>query len=248
MQLTNKKNIPDIIYKFLQQDFYDNKNPVKESVSVTALLKPIKETILSRRYGHKIEIDVADRVWSVIGSGVHSIFENMLKKEPHVQSEQRLSINLVNGMLLSGKYDFIINNIIHDFKVTSAYSVIKGDKVNEWGNQLSMYRWLYFKSTGTLLNDTGAIILFIRDWKMSDANKNSNYPQTSMTSIDIKLSPIEDIEKFIYERTNLILKYEQLQDSELPPCSNEEKWYNERTKHCGKCDNYCGVRNVCDKK
>lgn len=244
MKIVNRSNIPDSLFRYLSQDNYDYELKGK-SLSATEILNPVQIVILKRRYWKDITVDAIDRLWAMLGNGVHAILE----KEKDMEKIERLKVEVL-GREVSGKWDRIFKNEITDYKVTSAWTIVYGSRVKEWMEQLSIYRWLYFKRKGVLLASKGHIVALLRDW--SDKNlkpqKNGNpskYPKAPAQEIDIDLMTPEDTEKFVTAKVDAITKAETLPDDLLPNCSDEDRWYNETKKTYIRCAKYCEVASFC---
>ena len=74
MKLTNKENIPLEFAVWLAHDDYDHSSDPKE-ISVTTLIKPLKQIILSAR-APEIQADVSNQVASAFGTAIHNTIEH----------------------------------------------------------------------------------------------------------------------------------------------------------------------------
>jgi len=240
LKIVNNSNFPKAIYDFLCQDFYDHEE-VGDSISATTLLKPIQEIVLIRRHKEKIEIDVKDRVWSLFGSGVHAVLEKL--RGETVEPIERMKVE-INGHIVSGKYDLVMENKLTDYKVTSAWTIVYGSRVEEWKNQLSIYRWLYHKTYWKTLDDKASIIAIIRDWSDKDT-WITNYPQSPIIEIDIELASLDKTEEAIKRKVDKIKKALEVTDENLPKCSDKDRWFNAKKQTYVKCEKYCIAKNYC---
>lgn len=240
MIITNKLGLPKLIEDFLMADFYDGAG---DSISCTSLLKPTQELVLSKRYEDKIESDISERLWSVLGSGVHAVLE---KVKSDVEIERLYAT--VEGQKISGKFDVIRDGSIWDYKCTSAWTIKSGSSADKWGEQLSIYRYLWWINKKEKLNPTGYIIAICRDWHESNVKEGSNYPKAPFVQIDVPLMSIKETEKFIAIKIKEYKENEKLPDGMLKPCTNEEMWYQEKKDVYMKCDKYCSARQFCQQK
>lgn len=238
MKIVNKSNIPDSLFRYLAMDYYDYE--IKgDSFSATELLNPIQMVVLKRRHWDEIEVDAIDKVWSVFGDGVHG----RLEKEPGIEKIERLKVT-VEGREVSGKWDRIFENEITDYKVTSVFTYMYGSRNKEFMLQLSIYRWLYFKVKGVLLNEVGKIVEIFRDWAERD-KKKKNYPQRAAEEVKFNLLSPEQTEQFVTNKVRAIIEAEKLSDDKLPRCSDEDRWYKPSTRTYGRCAKYCDVSKFC---
>ena len=70
---TNLHNLPDPDVKALSDDKYDSG---QVNSSVTTLIDSPQVKILNRKHKDDITIDVTERLWSVLGTAVHTMFED----------------------------------------------------------------------------------------------------------------------------------------------------------------------------
>lgn len=237
MKITNKNNLPDAIFQFLSQDLYDGEKN-GNSYSATELLKPTQEIILTRKHWDEIEVDVGSRLWSLFGQGVHAVLE----REKGVEPIERLYAEL-DGKKISGKFDRIKDNTLYDFKVTSAWTVVYGSRVEEWTDQLSIYRWLYWKSKGKELSETGKIVAILRDWANKNLKEGGNYPLSPIVEISLKLKSLGNTEEML--RRKLVELDANIAGSESKECSDKERWWNAKQKKYNKCQEYCLAFKFC---
>lgn len=221
MKITNHYNLPNAIVRSLESNYeYKDKR-----YSVTSLLNPVRETLLKRRYHDEIETDAVDMIWALWGTGIHKMLEN--QNEDGELSEQQLEHQFSNGYTLSGYADFIDlnNNEILDYKSTSVYQFNNQDSHEKWKKQLQMYMYLYYKMSGVHI-PTGKIWLFMRDWSKGKLLQGYDYPKHPVMSLTFDLGKPNDIEEWIHENLDLLIKNETVHDDDLPLCSMKERWNN----------------------
>ena len=131
MKHINPQNLPEPFVKAVSGR---DRKPKTDSISVTELIKPPQMRALEREHWDEIEVDVATEVYALLGTSVHSILEKA--GDDGALSEERLRVT-VNGdlnmdIVLGGMVDRLDEDgTITDWKVTSVYSFILGDK-QEW--------------------------------------------------------------------------------------------------------------------
>lgn len=193
-------------------------------------MKPTREIILSRKYNNEIEQDVSEMIWCIFGTAVHSIIEQA-EADEYQFKEEKLKYNLGNickeldGYYLSGRSDMIdlLNKKIIDWKTASCWKVIYQD-YEDWRKELLIYAWLV-KKLGFEI-DSGEIVAFLKDFSKTKAKVDSTYPQLPVFTIDFnfKDKDYKEIEQFIINKFLEIKNYENVEDTELPICSQEERW------------------------
>lgn len=237
-RIVNDSKIPESIFNYLSIDNYDYKAK-GDSFSATELLNPVQVILLKRRHADEITVDAADRLWVMLGNGVHAILEN----EKGIEPIERLTAEVL-GVKISGKWDRIKNNKITDYKVTSAFTVMYRSREQEWMEQLSIYRWLYFKRYGVLLDSKGYIVALLRDWAAKELS-NARYPRAGAVEIELNLMSPEETEDFLEHKIKKIKKAEKVKDKDLPKCTDKERWWNENKKVFNRCARYCEAAAFC---
>jgi len=137
-------------------------------------------------------------------------FENRVEKE-------------IDGFIISGKYDFIENGTLTDFKSTKVYTWISGSNTEQYQIQGSIYRWL---NPDKITNDIFYINYIFTDWSKKEAIKDSNYPQERVLSKAYTLMSIEDTEEYLRNKLNSIKHYLKYPE-ELPECTKEQLWQDD---------------------
>jgi hypothetical protein len=213
--LTNKHKLPEAFVAAVQNDPYD---AGRSDISATSLIDAPQRRYLLARHRSEIVEDVADRVWSLLGSAVHHILERA--EDKHAVVEERLFAE-VDGWVVSGQFDRYIptKKLIQDWKVTSVYKA-QGDKA-DWERQLNVLAWLGRKNG--LEVDGIQICAIMRDWSKSRARNDESYPQANVMVIDIDIWPDEVAEEYIRERVAL---HRGVREGEHVPCTDEERWYS----------------------
>jgi hypothetical protein len=236
MKLTNNFNLPAPVVTALSRDAYSKGESHR---SVTQLIDSPQISILRRQYDSRLTEDVSKRLWSVLGTAVHQMFETAVspQDQAHMISEERYYYKHPDGWTLSGAID--LTQIDHhnksialiDYKCTSVWSVIF--EKSEWHNQLNAYAWLLRKCEAIGSGDTNyvvnklQIIAVLRDWKENDLKRTGgNYPEAPIVVIDIPVWTDEKQDEYMEGRIKLHsdAEYAFLTGQTLPPCSEKEQW------------------------
>ena len=126
----------------------------------------------------------------------------------------------MDGWTLSGQFDrlHLASKTLSDYKVTTTYKA-KGD--DNWTRQLNVLRWLAFKNG--LIVDHLEIVAIFRDFRMSEAKRNPDYPQQAVKVIPVPVWPLDETEEYVRLR---ILMHQAAQTGMGDPrCTDEERWY-----------------------
>lgn len=86
----------------------------------------------------------------------------------------------------------------------------------------------------------------MRDFREGEREKFKNYPEKAIIEIPIKLWTEKEQEEYIFGRGILLQSHKGTPDDELPKCTKEEAWVNEKTKKPNKCLRYCSGNKFCN--
>lgn len=209
--LTNRAELPQAIVDAVLNDTYSKGDA---DISVTGLLRPPRLAALEEQHRSEIVEDASDRIWSLLGQAVHTILE---RANRIAVAERRLSIE-IEGLKISGGMDvYEEGGILHDYKVTSVWKVIKGD-LEEFTKQLNLYS-VILRHHGHKIERL-QVIAILRDWSKMEAERDPSYPQSQVVNINIPLWEPARAEAFMRER---IILHKQARLS-LPECTPEDRW------------------------
>jgi hypothetical protein len=213
MQITNKHNLPETIYNVLSQGSH---KPQIGRYSVTDLIGAPLVRILKIKHWEEIEQDVGDMMWLLLGKSVHYILEGGAPKEG--LAEEKFIVQYGDKQIV-GVPDLWHNDIIDDYKITSVFAFLLGDKP-EWENQLNvyaaLYRWSGFVVKGLRIN------AILRDWMKSKADREEDYPPIPFMMADVPLWDYDRQREYISDR--VMLHWQAETEGEAPICTPEERW------------------------
>lgn len=140
---------------------------------------------------------------------------------------EKRSSREVLGVKITGKFDFIADGRVHDFKTTSTFAYTSSNKDDDYILQGSIYRWL---NPDIITDDIMSIIFIFNDWNknryMSDRDK---YPPSQITTKDYVLLPEASVRSFVENKVNELLKYADAKEVDLPLCTDKELWRKDDT-------------------
>lgn len=250
MRYSNATNIPPAVAVFLATDNYDY-DP--NTISATALLKPIRQLILSKRVPpEQAVVDIAAMVKSRIGSAIHDAIEHawvnnhkkafkslgyndafidrivvnpneILPNEIPVYLEQRLHKKL-GGYTIGGKFDIVLDGQVQDYKSTGVFTLINGVKDDDYIMQGSIYRWL---DPELITKETMQINFILTDWSSARALNDPSYPQSPCPAKTFPLKSLEETEMFIQHKLKQIEIYKDAPEEDIPLCTDKELWRSE---------------------
>lgn len=140
-----------------------------------------------------------------------------------VYLEQR-SQKQVGNYLVSGKFDFVGQGRLEDFKTTGTYTAMSGSNDAKYILQGSIYRWL---NPEIITEDEMSIQFIFTDWSLMQARQNPNYPQSRIQERKLKLLSIEETDRYIRQKLSDFDDLVDQDESLLPLCSDEDLWRTE---------------------
>lgn len=253
-EITNITNISLPLAVWLASDDYDFHPGTTRAISATSLIKPIRQILLRERLNESnMETpDVSDFIASKLGHAIHDSIErawtnnairamrsmgypekvlqriviNPETVEPGqipVYLEQRQS-KMFRGYRISGKFDFVIDGELQDFKSTGTFSYTKGGKDEIYQLQGSIYRWLNpEKITEDYLN----IQFIFTDWQRYMAVRDPNYPQQRVLTHRVPLLSVEETEAWLNAKIDALEAAADLPEHQIPYCSDADLWRTE---------------------
>lgn len=246
MNYTNTSNIPLPLAVFLATDHYDY---VPGVISATSLLKPIRQLILADRLSSEDNlVELSDMVSSRMGTAIHTAIEQAwlnptkalkslgysddiiqrIKVNPTTVEEndipvymEKRSFKKVGNHTISGKFDFVAEGKVHDFKSTSVYGYLNQSNASKYILQGSLYRWL---NPDIITKDEMLIHYIFTDWSKAESLRNSNYPKARVHSQKYNLLGLDEIEQFVKDKLELYDSMKHQQEKDIPYCTDEELW------------------------
>lgn len=151
--------------------------------------------------------------------------EDYLKAHPDalpVWIEQR-AFKEIDGWLIGGKKDMILDGRLFDNKSTSVWTYIFNSNEKAYTEQGSILRWLEPEK----ITDEFIYINFVfTDWQKAMTSRNDYPPQRTLEK-SYPLMPEAQTEEFIRTKLAQITKYSNAKEEDMPPCSDEELWRSE---------------------
>jgi hypothetical protein len=218
-------------------DLYEGYTPIEgeKHISATSILKPAMQLWLKLRTPED-ELIETDKDAAIFGSLIHYAMEKLVSEKLFEKGlaqgyEERLSTRF-NGYTINGQFDIIVNGHVCDYK-TGKVASLKDMTNYIW--QLSIYRWLYWKGTGKVLEDTGFLLYFLKDFTILkvDSTDYRKYNVVSMIhEVEVKLKTFDEVEVFVAS------KIDDAEDFEIP--EECDTWYKDM-----RCNYFCEFRDVC---
>lgn len=251
---TNVSNVPLSMAVFLatdQYDYVDDPHYISATSIIKPLRQLI---LASRVKNDDVALDLVNMVSSRMGSAIHDSIERAWKNNYKNALQilgypskviERVKINPSNEDLeedtipiyleqrafkkvgkwtIGGKFDFVGDGRVEDFKSTSTYTAINKSKDNDYILQGSIYSWL---NPEIITQDEMAIQFIFTDWSAAKARADANYPQSRIQQRVLKLKSLQETEAFITRKLRMIEQYWDAKEEDIPYCSDEELWRSE---------------------
>jgi len=249
-QMTNTAGVSLPLAVWLAADGYDF-SPNRKSISATSIMKPVRQILLKERLTPEtFEIpDVKDFIASRLGHTIHDGIEKAWKNDyaPSLRKLgypekviQRIKVNPetmdaddipiwleqrterdILGYTISGKFDMVLEGELQDFKSTSVYSWIMGNKDEDYMLQGSIYRWL---NPDKITGDYISIQFIFTDWSKAASRQQSNYPSERVMEHRVELMSLESTENWLASKIRELEKYADAPENEIPECSDKDLW------------------------
>lgn len=234
-------------------NFAVNMHPTNEEeqtlASATQLVAPPQQIVLAQRY--KPKKDPVKCLKLVAGTAFHALVERVLVNHPMevgektgliIDSERRMFAETPSGKV-GGSVDLMYRAhdsnhwSVRDFKTTSAVTVARMSRIEEWTEQLNIYAWLA-RCNGMEVADLG-IIAALLDWSTTNLRKDRSgtYPQTDIVEIDVPLWTQKKATTFVNRKAKTLADSLKKEDKDLPRC--KDVWGGRR------CESYCDSAPWC---
>lgn len=150
--------------------------------------------------------------------------QNTLPDRPiPIYLEQRAERE-IDGYIITGKFDMVLDGELNDFKSTSAWAWVFGGKDEDYRLQGSIYRWL---NPDKITKDHMHIQFIFTDWQRQQALSNPRYPQKVLEERRLDLMSLQETENWIREKIRSLEEVADLPEPELPHCTDKELWRSE---------------------
>lgn len=254
-QYANVSSIPLSIAVFLATDNYDyNEDP--NTISATALLKPIRQLILPNRIPKEdVNIDLIQMLSNRMGSAIHDGFERawidvhknrVLEKLGYPAGmREKVIINPAPDIDVTDMFPVYLeqraHRVVGKFTVSGKYDFVANGRVEDlkttsvWtaisGNSDEKYILqgsIYrWLNPNIITQDVMAIQWIFTDWNRAEAMRDKNYPQGRHQEKLYILKSVEETEAFVTRKLEQIEQYWDADEADIPECSDEDLWRSE---------------------
>jgi hypothetical protein len=253
-RFANVQDVPLALAVFLASDFYDHSDDPTEISATTLLKPLRQIILPSRIPDGEGLVPLASMLKSRMGAAIHDGIEKawttnyrtamkalgypdrvidriVVNPEPHQLTEDKIPVYMEQRLkrklgkwTITGKFDFIGEGKVQDFKSTSTFSYTKQVNSEKYTQQGSIYRWL---DPEKITRDEMEIHYIFTDWKASMAKTDPRYPPKPIHKQVFPLMSLQETEQFLRRKLNQIDVYWDCDEENLPPCDDEELWRSE---------------------
>lgn len=133
------------------------------------------------------------------------------------------SFKEIGGKTISGKFDFVAEGRLEDFKSTSTFTWVNDTKSEDYKLQGSIYRWL---NQDIITQDHMAIQFLFTDW-MKYRTTDNNYPSHPVKQMTYPLMSLDDTEYYVRSKLEMFDRYKDSNEQDIPQCTDKELWRKE---------------------
>ena len=250
----NISSVPLSLAVFLATDNYDHDQDESTISATALIKPLRQIVLSARVPEDMTPVDLVNLVPSRMGSAIHDAIERSWKDNyPNALASlgypkrviEKIRINpkpeeLTDGVIpiymeqrakktvgkftVTGKYDFIGDGRVEDFKTTSTYTAINNTNDEKYIWQGSIYRWL---NPQIITKDEMAIQFIFTDWSKAKAMADPKYPQQRIQQRILPLKSIQETNAFVTRKLNQIEQYWGATEEQLPLCTDADLWRSE---------------------
>lgn len=250
----NTSSVPLSLAIFLATDTYDHNSDSNTISATSLIKPVRQLVLSARVPEYMTPVDLVNMVPSRMGSAIHDAIERSWKDNYKPAMEalgypkrviEKIRINpkpeeLTDGLIpvymeqrahkkvgkftISGKYDFIGDGRVEDFKSTSTYTAMNNTNDEKYIWQGSIYRWL---NPVIITKDEMAIQFIFTDWSKAKAMQDPKYPQQRIQQRLLPLKSLQETDAFVNRKLNQIEQYWDAKEEDLPLCTDADLWRSE---------------------
>lgn len=261
-KITNKTLVDLPLSVWLMRDTYNQgvipfPQEGREVISVTSLMRPIRQQVLSKQVLGQPSYDVIERFASVMGQTIHDGIEKAWTSGDYVKSMGQLGYPqaLIDRIRINPDLNTLSDDDVPVFLERRGYRAIKdkiitgqadfcingdyGDfKYTSTRNYMTTNKFNDYRMQGSLYRwlmpdiitgDIMRIEFIFNDWSKWKAVKEPDYPQAPVAYREFTLLSLEETEAWINNRLDtLAFNSDQAQDMMIK-CTDKELWRSPTT-------------------
>lgn len=249
---SNPANIPLSLAVWLATDEYDA-GTQPNYISVTTLLKSIRQIVLSKRAetaSQGCEVDIATQVASSMGTALHTAVERAWMNPDKALDALGYPKRVRDAIRINPSDDELSDDIIPVYQeqrvekeylgwiIGGKYDMILDGSIRDI-KSTSTYTYMNksnddkFRMQGSIyrwlnptkvVHDTMYIDYIFTDWSAKSANMNPAYPKSRVMEYPIEMASITETERYIASKLRAIDSHMDSPEDLIPECSPDELW------------------------
>lgn len=247
---TNNEAVPLSMAVWLASDYYDYR---ASGISVTGLLKPVKQVILARRVPVENQVtDIISMLQNRMGAALHDSVEKAWTTNADAALKllgvpngvrARVRVNPDPESLKPGDIPVYLEQrserVVHGVNVTGKFDFV-GDGQVEDVKSTGVYTYIMgsndekyvlqgsmyrWLNPKLITKDVMKINFIFTDWNKAQARSQPDkYPQSRLLSKSYNLLSIQETDAWVNRRVRLLIDLIDAEEEDIPPCSDEELW------------------------
>lgn len=247
----NPSAVPLSLAVFLATDSYDHNSDPLTISATTLIKPLRQIILAARVPQQDAVIDLAQLVASRMGSAIHDAIERAwlgnhvralqdlgypdrviervrINPQPHELSADTIPVYLeqradkrVGRWTVTGKFDFVGEGRVEDFKTTSTYTAVNATNDDKYILQGSLYRWL---NPTIITADEIAIQWIFTDWSKARAMADPKYPQQRTQQKLLPLKSVRETQAYVERKLASIEQYWDAPEDTIPECDDADLW------------------------
>lgn len=127
------------------------------------------------------------------------------------------------NITVGGKFDFVGDGTLQDFKSTGTYGYMEGTKDDDYSKQGSIYKWL---NQDIIFSDFMWIMFWFTDWSglRATIEAKKGYPPFRLLAHKVPLMSVKETEQWLIDRCNSLTMLYNAPEDKIPPCTQKELW------------------------
>lgn len=237
-----------VFLMFDKYDYDDRPNVISATTLIRPLRQLI---LTQRNKALDKAVDISDLIGSRMGSAIHDGCEeawsdltnvskalkvmgasddaiSKIKINPTEVAEGDIPVyienraeTLIDGFIISGKYDLVLDGTLNDYKSGSVWGYIFDSNSDKNGKQGSIYKWL---NPDKITSDYINIQHIFTDWSAASARRDSTYPQLKVITEAVPIWEPAETEAWIRNKLGQFTALMDAPQEMLPECDDDELW------------------------
>jgi len=187
--------------------------------------------------------DAIEKIWldpKLRGAGLRNlgypeavISRIVVNPEPSTITEDQIPVYMeirksikIGDWTVSGKFDFVAEGSLTDFKSTSTFTHTKKTNDEKYKVQGSIYKVIHKE---IITKDHLTIVFWFTDWKEAMSKSDPKYPKSAILPYKIELMSEEETLAYMKAFIKKLEMHEDTPEPELPACSADELWQDPPT-------------------